>query len=191
MGKGTGGVSALNHAGHLSFAPLNVQLAPYALRAPQRESLDEKIPDIPLQTAASLDSLGQDAGHPASSSLHSDSVSPTAVGPVAGVPLLHYYPPEELSQRARILRDIDPFLGELNDHPGAGKAVITLWINEQGGVDRAETESSDLTESFENAVLEQFLAARFQPAERTGIPVKSLMRIEVEILPRSRFSKSK
>lgn len=190
MGNGAGFASALNQAGHLGFAPLNVQLAPYALRIPQRESPDRKILDTPPQTAASLDNLGEEAGLPANSSLQSDPASPSAVGPVAGVPLLNYYPPEELSRRARILRDIDPFLGDLNDHPGTGKAVITLWINEQGGVDRAETETSDLTESFENAVLEQFLAARFQPAERAGLPVKSLMRIEVEILPRSRFSNS-
>lgn len=89
-----------------------------------------------------------------------------------------------------MLRDIDPFLGEMKDIPGTGKAVIALWINERGGVDRVEMETSDLNSSFEKAVLDQFQAAHFQPAEREGVPVKSLMRIEVEVLPRSRFSNS-
>jgi len=190
MGKGAEFVSAFNQATRLSFAPLNVLLASHALQAPQQVSPDEKVLDTPPQTAASLDSLGQDEGHPASSHLQTESASSANVEPATGVPVLHYYPPQELSQRARILRDIDPFLGELKDIPGTGKAVIALWINEQGGVDRAEMETSGLNRSFEKAVLEQFQAARFQPAEREGISVKSLMRIKVEILPRSRFSDS-
>lgn len=68
--------------------------------------------------------------------------------------------------------------------------MLKLWISEHGKVDRVEVEMSNLDEAFSQGVARQFAAALFQPAEQDGSPVKSLMRIEVEILPRSRFSRN-
>ena len=103
--------------------------------------------------------------------------------PTFGLALPYYHPPEELTQRARIVKGIDLELGKLKNAVGTGKAILKLWVNEVGEVDRVETESSNLDGIFDEAVQSQFRSVLFQPAEQNGIRVKSLMRIEVEVLP--------
>lgn len=105
-----------------------------------------------------------------------------------GLPTPYYYRSEELDQRARILSEIDPNLGDLIEAPGTGKAILLLWINEEGGVDRSEFQSSTLDPHFESAVQKQFGSAYFQPAEIGRTSVKSLMKIEVELLPQSNIT---
>lgn len=166
-------------------APLEIVLAPYAMRSPQK--MDEAQPQSHSETvtAAAIESQGSDVGAPG----HGDApVGKAEELPPAipGIEIPRYYRPDELTQRATILRDIDPYLGELENVPGVGKSVLRLWINEQGGVDHVETMSTTLEEAFAKAVAASFMAARFQPAEREGIAVKSQMRVEVDVLPRPR-----
>lgn len=190
---GRGGLSILHRetapGTAMRYAPLDVVLAPYTVQAPRQIQPEPRKVREEARTAAAIETRGQDVGTRGG---EEESISLAAHDPVAisGIVLPHYYPPEELTRRASIVRDLDPQLGGLADVPGVGKAILRLWINEAGGVDRVETESSTLQEVFAQAVSEGFLAARFQPAEREGVPVKSLMRIEVEVLPRSRFSRN-
>lgn len=174
----------------VGYAPLSVLLGPVTLRIPQNMISTSIKKPPPLRTAPAVDAAGKNDGSLAgrkSSRSGDDSSDPL---PVTGIPIPHYYHPEELSRRARVVVDIDPFLGSLNDLPGTGKAVLTLWINEHGKVDRVETATSDLGEVFESAILSQFQAMLFQPAEREGVSVKSLMKIEVELLPQSSITQS-
>lgn len=172
--------------GMAGAAPLEVTLSPYTLDTPLQPKPANKIKQ-PARVAEAIATQGKDKG------TRGDTAQAEASAPVpvlGGIAVPHYYPPRELTQRARILNDLDPHLGDLENTPGVGKAILMLWINESGGVDKVEVESSALQEVFEKAVVAGFLAAQFQPAERESIPVKSLMRIEVNILPRSRFNRS-
>jgi TonB family protein len=187
--RGQNSLGIIGLPGATAYAPLTVMLSPYPLIAPQA-AIAEKTPR-PAKLAAAIDTQGKHAGLGDNiTATHDAPPLPTSDADTSGIPVPRYYEPRELTQRAKILREIDIFLGDLRDEPGSGKAIIRLWINENGTVDQTETESSALSKTFENAVLEQFAAARFRPAERDGQPVKSLMKIEVEILPRSRFSQS-
>jgi TonB family protein len=173
--------------GERGFASLNVFLEQVALQTPQYSATSKFLPisaipqSAPTIAAAAnendggLGNLGEQRGGKDSSDVWS----------VTGIPVPYYYRPEELSQRAHVAVDIDPFLGSLKELPGNGKAVLTLWINEHGTIDRVERVSSSLDDLFESAVLSQFQSMRFQPAERSGVPVKSLMKIEIELLPPS------
>ncbi|MEW6164072.1 MAG: hypothetical protein AB1642_03325 [Pseudomonadota bacterium] len=193
---GGGGSREFDIAGrrqHRDFAPLNVALAPRALLPAENLPTEKITLPPPGRLAASLDTAGADAGEPEIGNSGPEIASANdSTEPVhsPGLPVQHYFPRQELSRPPRVARDIDPYLGQLKERPGIGKAVMVLWISERGEVDRVETEKSDMDGEFEAALQAQFRAARFLPGERDGIPVKSLMRIEVEILPRSRFSRS-
>jgi hypothetical protein len=159
-------------------------------QTPTRYHAKREVIAQPPRTAPAISTEGMGAGSPGNDSGPAFPAEKQALAEISGIPVPHYYAPEELSQRARIVQDIDPMLGVLADVPGQGRAILKLWVNETGGVDRVDTESSTLDGMFEEALQTQFLSVWFQPAERTGIPVKSLMRIEVRVLPRSRLSQS-
>lgn len=100
-----------------------------------------------------------------------------------GIPIPRYLSPGELTRRARILEDIEASPEGLKENPGSGKIILVLFIGETGSVDRVELESSQLDEPFPSYFSHRFLSARFAPAERDGVSVKSRMRIEVTIRP--------
>lgn len=167
------------------FASLNVMLAPYAMMSPRKSEETSKRVRRESHTAAAIETLASGNGtlkNSGSSATMPEHSTPTAPGIVAP----HYYPPDELTKRASILRDVDPYLGKLENVPGFGKAILVLKINELGGVDHVEISDSTLAKPFEDAVVEGFMATQFMPAERDGTAVKSQMRVEIDILPRAR-----
>lgn len=173
------GVFAAAAPGRQEPAPLRVELGARSGQPPlQARPAARVAPALPTRAEAIADQ-GRGVGV-------QGGAAPS--GGIATIAEPYYFPQQELSRRARILQDIDPYLGGLRDIPGAGKAVVVLWISEQGRVDRAEAETSGLDEVFEQAILAEFRSARFIPGERAGIAVKSKMRIEAELLPRSRFT---
>jgi hypothetical protein len=79
---------------------------------------------------------------------------------------------------------------------GRYRAVLTLFIDATGQVQRVRTESAEgpestegasLPPSLDNAARQAFLAARFTPGVKDGQPVRSRIRVEVvystELLP--------
>ena len=164
-------------------APLEVTLAPYPLLSPHIAT--ELRPQLrrDTRTAAAIETQGSDVGAPGLGNAPAGKPEePTP--PLPGIDVPRYYPPEELTQRATIVRDLDPYLSELENASGSGTAILRLWINEHGSVDRVDTESTTLPEAFARVVVEGFMAAQFKPAERVSIAVKSQMRVEVKVLPR-------
>ncbi|MFM9968990.1 MAG: energy transducer TonB [Burkholderiales bacterium] len=90
-----------------------------------------------------------------------------------------FYSSDQLSKRPMLLGD-DP----LDATPplvlaSSGKLMLKLWINDQGQVVQAETEKSNLPQEFALAAAQAFKQARFAPGERGGLPVGSIIRIEV------------
>jgi TonB family protein len=78
--------------------------------------------------------------------------------------------------------------------PGSYRAVLTLFIDASGQVQRVRSEGSGLPPSLEDAARQAFLAARFEPGVKDGQPVRSRIRVEVEysleVLPQRSASAS-
>lgn len=72
---------------------------------------------------------------------------------------------------------------DLKGGSAAVKLVITLFINEQGRVERIRLDTEDAEPALEQAAVRAFAGARFTPGELNGQPVKARMRIEIEIDP--------
>ena len=188
MSTGPGRTETAGRPGPWSVAPLTVDLDTRALELPTLSTPAVSTTAAPASTAAIVETQGAGKGNRGDEARIADEFAALPAATL-GAPLsVHYYPPAELTRRARILRDIDPYLGELKTAPGSGRAVIVLWINEHGSVDRVKAEESTLPEPFEAKIVSQFRLSRFAPAERDGVPAKSLMKIEVEVSPRTRLS---
>jgi len=188
MSTGPGRTEATGRPGPWSVAPLTVDLGPRALELASLSAPAVSTTAAPASTASIVETHGKGKGNRGDEAQVADEFAALPAATL-GAPLsVHYYPPAELTRRARILRDVDPYLGNLKNVPGSGKAIIVLWINEHGAVDRVKAEDSTLPEPFEAEIVSQFRLSRFAPAERDGVPAKSLMKVEVEVSPRTRLS---
>ncbi|BEP38039.1 hypothetical protein GmRootV59_50100 [Variovorax sp. V59] len=57
--------------------------------------------------------------------------------------------------------------------------ILSLFIDEQGRVQRVDAEEPTLPPAFEQVAREAFMAAKFSPGEVEGRAVKSRQRVEV------------
>lgn len=91
-----------------------------------------------------------------------------------------YYPAGQLERLAEPLEPIVPPI--LADMPGDPPVFeLRVYINEQGGVDAAQWAGAAPADG--DAQLEPFRRARFLPARKDGIAVKSYKRILLETAP--------
>lgn len=67
-----------------------------------------------------------------------------------------------------------------DDTQGHYTAILALFIDETGRVQRIRVEPPGLPDALEGAARRAFLATRFTPGEVEGRPVRSLIRIEVQ-----------
>jgi len=72
---------------------------------------------------------------------------------------------------------LEPPLGELTNDRLVG--ILSLFIDEQGRVQRVDAEEPTLPPAFEQAAREAFMAAEFSSGKVDGLAVKSRMRVEV------------
>ncbi len=97
-----------------------------------------------------------------------------------------YIPVAELSERPILLQDIDALLDFTsadiagNDVPAA-QATAVLLINEYGDVDRLQFESHAFPQYLESVLTQRFAAARFLPGKIDGRPVRSALRIALQL----------
>ncbi len=93
--------------------------------------------------------------------------------------LVGYLPASLLSERPRVLQDIDPDW----HFDGLALPVVecVLLINEAGDVDRVLIADTSLSPMLAEDVRLRFLAARFSPGRLHGRAVKSALRIEVRL----------
>lgn len=95
-----------------------------------------------------------------------------------------YFLSSELSEKPRPQGEIVlayPSSENNGEHVSEGRLVLHLYISEEGSVVDAITELSTLPEPFEKATIAQFRDARFTPGRIDGLPVRSLIRIEVTL----------
>lgn len=74
----------------------------------------------------------------------------------------------------------------LEGDTGWHHAVLALFIDETGAVQRVRVEDSELPALLEEAARKAFMAARFQPGEIDGVAVRSRLRVEVQFDSRQR-----
>lgn len=90
-----------------------------------------------------------------------------------------YTPSARLSVRPSAVDEIAVPYPEGVDHRGVSKAILMLFIDEEGTVVRVKIDKSDLPSQFQEAATNSFAQARFHPGRIDDRPVKSRMRIEV------------
>lgn len=92
---------------------------------------------------------------------------------------LAYYTPDQLTKRPQPMAkaELDP--PDLKPLVASGRLVLKLWINDRGKVARVDVEASDLPDKFMNASVDAFRELRFEPGERNGQAVGTVLRIEV------------
>lgn len=90
-----------------------------------------------------------------------------------------YFSADELTVQPRSLGEpaFDP-TGFANS--ASGQMILKLWISAQGEVVEASIERSGLPDGFSTAVIGAFRRLRFEPGELNGLPVRSVIKVEVD-----------
>jgi hypothetical protein len=95
------------------------------------------------------------------------------------LPANRFYSTRELTKRPQPLGQADLDAPEIRMIVASGKMILKLWIDEAGEVIEVDVEKTELPEILSNLTKARFKRMRFLPGERMGIPVGSVMRIEV------------
>jgi hypothetical protein len=161
-------------------APLKIHLAPLQLELPQSIRKTRSLRAFPA-TTPTVASEGIDTG--GSSTQLSPQPARAAEQSRFGAPAPVYFDAEQLTRQPEPLKDIDPDPPTVRERSGSGKAIMVLFINEAGQIDRVQVETSGLDDVLLAGVVEEFRGIRFQPAEINAVRVKSRMRIEVLVRP--------
>jgi len=90
-----------------------------------------------------------------------------------------YAPSARLSVRPSAVDEISVPYPEGVDRRGVAKALLTLFIDEDGVVAKVKVDDSDLPPPFQESAKNAFAQARFHPGQIDDRSVKSRMRIEV------------
>lgn len=181
QGLAAGGSGMLRPVSLQRAAPLTVRLGPLSPRTVQGRSDSSWQTRLPLPQSPMLDSEGLAPAPAPRPGPPGEAAGPKEIP--APRPGLEYYGMEEITQAPKLRMDIDTQMAD--DQTGAGQAVLVLYISEKGEVDRVEAETSTLESGLQKLVNERFAELRFIPAQRRGEAVKSRLRIEITIEPRS------
>ena len=95
-----------------------------------------------------------------------------------------YLPTRRLDARPVVVEDVPrtlpPVLSSASP-VSQGGAMLVLWVNEMGRVDRVEVKSSTLPDEVVTGFVEDFKRVRFEPARSEGLPTGFFMRIRVRM----------
>lgn len=98
---------------------------------------------------------------------------------VLPLPAIRFYGTRELSKRPQPLGQADLDAPEIKMIVASGTMILKLWIDESGDVIEVEVEKTELPAILSDLTRASFRRLRFVPGERMGVPVGSVMRIEV------------
>lgn len=97
------------------------------------------------------------------------------------VPLPQYFPAEKLTRQPELAEAIDDKLNESFEAGFRGHAVIRLFLDETGKVDKVSVLESTLPIDIEGLVVRSFFKARYRPGEIDGVPVMSEMTVSADL----------
>lgn len=127
-------------------------------------------------------SAARPSAHPSPQRVSAEAAG--MVDPDTGHPVSAYIPVTELTERPSLIQDIDNEIALTvpgRDASSIDDIAAILLINEYGNVDRLLIESADLPRYLEAMLGERFAAARFRPGKLAGQPVRSALRIVVQL----------
>lgn len=173
-----------SHLSGQAPAPLVVSLAPFRLTPAESDRPPRAWPyhstHLPRKTSPTV----ADQGHGDGGFAETTRDLPTAPASTPGMPLPKYFDSMEVTSRATALDEIDFDLPEMGQIGGSGKAVLMLYINETGLIDKVDVEApGEINPDLIDAVARQFGRAVFQPATIDNVAVKSRMRVEIILRP--------
>lgn len=168
--------------------PLSAPTAPTPLTAstaPSDATQPKASESAPASAPASASAPPLPATAPAvtavADGLDPEQWPPTGAGPVDAADQA-YWPRNLLTRPPTPQQSIDLLYPALAPS-GRFRAVLTLFIDEQGVVQRVridEADDSGLPPILEDAARQTFLRSTFTPGEIDGRPIRSRLRIEVE-----------
>ncbi|MBS1196232.1 MAG: Gram-negative bacterial tonB protein [Proteobacteria bacterium] len=91
----------------------------------------------------------------------------------------YYYPVSEVNRKPAVVENINALAPELLELRVTGSAIVSLYINDFGSIDKVEIEESDFNFAARAAIIKEFGKMIFTPASKDNIQVHSKMRIEV------------
>lgn len=153
------------HLSLIKARPIPTALKEEAPAAPPIEAEPHTPTDAPVQEDPTLP--------PASVS--ADNLDATE----SKAPSDEYLPRSLLSRAPRPSTTVIVPFPEQVKTPGRYTTILALFIDENGVVRRVRVEGPALPQPLEDAATKTFLEAPFQPGEREGHAVKSLIRVEV------------
>jgi len=114
-------------------------------------------------------------------SIKSSTADEAPISVIFGQAEAHYFQSRQLSVKPQIVHDDSS--GVLLALPGvpAQSAVLRLLINENGDIDRVVIDEPFLSEYAVGLVNNAFLTIKFHPGKIGDVPVKSQLRILVEL----------
>lgn len=166
-------------------APSPAPTALAASTAPSDATQPKASESAPASAPASASAPPSPAAVPAltavADGLDPEQLPPTGAGPVDAADQA-YWPRSLLTRPPTPQQSIDLLYPALAPN-GRFRAVLTLFIDEQGVVQRVridEADDSGLPPVLEDAARQTFLRSTFTPGEIDGRPIRSRLRIEVE-----------
>jgi protein TonB len=176
-GHPSGGIQPANRIdARLPQPPLSL----LQVTAPEAESFDRGDTELesPVAIAPPVDVAAPTAAMPAPAA----EAAPPAEE--ALIPLgepSRYYLAHELDIRPQIMTRVDPEYPATALSRGMSVAFQTrIYIDETGKVERVVVPEGEESDLFAPAVVRAFLAARYSPGIRNGLPVKSLVLLEMK-----------
>lgn len=92
-----------------------------------------------------------------------------------------YYSFQELDFRPTVVNDVNNNPQELSQYPEGGSVTLQLWMDEKGNISRVEVLKTNLTEDAAKKIAQGFLKLKFTPGQKNNEPVRSTVKITVEL----------
>lgn len=109
------------------------------------------------------------------------SAAPTPVLAIQAPPEPHYFRVSELTEKPHVVQDIASNLMLVTPDIPAQAAVLRLFINDEGGIDKVVIEESSLPAHAQRRILDAFSGIRFQPGKIGRLSVRSQLRIQITL----------
>jgi protein TonB len=184
-------------ATNLGGTVIEARLVPPHVMSPEVDAPDPVPGDVPLlastETAEAVPVVQPVAAPPApilSGAASTQSIPSTAVeapiAPVSPVTItssvdLTYYSAREVDVHPRALRAIEPdYPAEADRNKLSGTVRLQLKVEADGRVSDVAVVNSTPPGAFDESAIQAFRAARFEPAQKAGRPVRALVMIEVQ-----------
>jgi hypothetical protein len=114
-------------------------------------------------------------------SAQSEPVANSALSVIA-MPEVHYFHLQELTDKPQVVHDVFPDLVLILPDMEPQPAQLRLFINETGDVDKVEIEEAPrLSSQARDFLISAFTTVKFQPGRIGDMPVKSQLKIEVNL----------